>query len=79
MTSIGNNPLANAFATALGQAMGQAMQLQHFGAGEKVLRQGEVSAALYIIISGQAKFSAIDPQGQEREVLTLKLIDIYQL
>jgi small-conductance mechanosensitive channel len=54
------------------QSIGQSMQLQHFGAGEKVLRQGEVSAALYIIISGQAKFSAIDPQGQEREVLTLK-------
>jgi small-conductance mechanosensitive channel len=50
----------------------QAMQLQHFGAGEKVLRQGDVSAALYIIISGQAKFSAIDAQGDDREVLTLK-------
>jgi small-conductance mechanosensitive channel len=61
-----------AFVPLDAQAPAQAMRLQHFGAGERVLRQGEISAALYIIISGQARFTALDPQGQDREVLTLK-------
>lgn len=60
------DPQANA------QPDAQAMQLQHFGSGERVMRQGDVSAALYIIISGQARFTTRDAQGQDREVLTLK-------
>lgn len=48
------------------------MLLQHFGAGEKVMRQGERSDALYVIISGQARLTVSDGSGLEREVLMLK-------
>jgi Mechanosensitive ion channel/Cyclic nucleotide-binding domain len=46
--------------------------LQHFGAGETVIRQGYNSNTLYIIISGQAVMTTIDELGQEQEVLTLQ-------
>jgi small-conductance mechanosensitive channel len=46
--------------------------LQHFGAGEKVMRQGDLSHALYIIISGRARLTARDRQGVEQEVLVLQ-------
>lgn len=46
--------------------------LQHFATGERVLRQGQVGNALYIIISGQAVTSTINALGQEQEVLQLK-------
>jgi small-conductance mechanosensitive channel len=48
------------------------MLLQHFGTGEKVMCQGEMSDALYIIISGQARLTVADASGTEREVLMLK-------
>ncbi len=48
------------------------MLLQHFGAGESVMRQGEKSDALYIIISGQARLTVSDAAGIEREVMSLK-------
>jgi small-conductance mechanosensitive channel len=46
--------------------------LQHFGAGEKVIRQGHDSNYLYIIISGRAVMTVIDELGQEHEVLSLQ-------
>jgi small-conductance mechanosensitive channel len=46
--------------------------LQHFGAGEKVIRQGHESNYLYIIISGRAVMTVIDELGQEHEVLSLQ-------
>jgi len=52
-------------------AFSQDILLQHFGSGEDVMRQGEMSDALYIIVSGQAQLRVSDRQGQEREVLTL--------
>jgi small-conductance mechanosensitive channel len=56
----------------LDQGSSPEMLLQHFGAGEKVMRQGEMSDALYIIISGQARLTVSDASGTEREVLMLK-------
>ncbi|MGB8698006.1 MAG: mechanosensitive ion channel family protein [Thermosynechococcaceae cyanobacterium] len=50
----------------------QGISLQHFGAGEHVIRQGHESHALYIIISGQAVMIATDELNQEQEVLRLQ-------
>lgn len=55
-----------------GQSLSQGIVLQHFGAGEKVVRQGDVGNALYIIVSGQAMLSVLDELNQEHEVLPLK-------
>lgn len=46
--------------------------LQHFAAGERVVRQGHAGSALYIIVSGQAIITTTDLQGHEQEVLPLK-------
>jgi len=48
------------------------INLQHFGSGEKVIRQGYDSNALYIIITGEAVITVSDELGQEHEVLPLK-------
>jgi CRP-like cAMP-binding protein len=46
--------------------------LQHFAAGEKAIRQGYPSNALYIIISGKAVLTICNPSGIEQEIMTLK-------
>jgi small-conductance mechanosensitive channel len=46
--------------------------LQHFGAGENVIRQGHDSNDLYIIISGQAVMTVTDDLDREYEVLSLQ-------
>ncbi|MGH2413193.1 MAG: cyclic nucleotide-binding domain-containing protein, partial [Microcystaceae cyanobacterium] len=51
--------------------LSQDVVLQHFGVGEKVVRQGDVSNALYIIIAGQATMTIADGAGKEHEVVTL--------
>ncbi len=48
------------------------MALQHFGTGEQVMRQGDLSHALYIIISGRARLATRNYHGEEQEVLSLK-------
>ncbi len=53
-------------------AHSQGTSLQHFGSGEKVVRQGQDSDDLYIIISGQALMTVTDELGQEHEVLLLQ-------
>jgi small-conductance mechanosensitive channel len=45
--------------------------VQQFGAGEKVIRQGEPGNALYIIIAGQALMTVTDELGMELEVMTI--------
>ena len=45
--------------------------LQQFGAGEKVIRQGEPGNALYIIIAGQALVTVTKEFGMELEVMTI--------
>lgn len=45
--------------------------LQHFGVGEKVVRQGYPGNALYIIVAGQAVITVTDDSGKEHEVVTL--------
>jgi small-conductance mechanosensitive channel len=49
----------------------QDILLQHFGAGEKVIRQGYSNDALYFIVSGQAVMAFSDETGQEHPVLQL--------
>jgi len=46
--------------------------LQHFAAGEKIIRQGQVGQSLYIIVAGLALMFSRDPDGQEREILSLR-------
>jgi small-conductance mechanosensitive channel len=48
------------------------LNLQHFGSGEKVIRQGYDSHSLYIIITGEAMITVVDDKGEEHEVLPLK-------
>ncbi|WP_375512497.1 cyclic nucleotide-binding domain-containing protein [uncultured Nostoc sp.] len=45
--------------------------LQQFGAGEKVIRQGEPGKALYIIIAGQALVTVTNEFGMDLEVMTI--------
>ena len=45
--------------------------LQHVAAGEKVIRQGQVSQALYIIVAVLALMFSRDFMGREQEVLSL--------
>jgi small-conductance mechanosensitive channel len=54
------------------QAPSAGIVLQHFAAGEKVVRQGYAGNALYIIVSGQAVLTTRNEQNQECEVLPLK-------
>lgn len=54
-----------------GHSRSQGVVLQHFGIGEKVVRQGYPGNALYIIISGQALLTVQDDRQQEHEVLPL--------
>ncbi|MGL5032702.1 MAG: mechanosensitive ion channel domain-containing protein, partial [Microcystaceae cyanobacterium] len=51
--------------------------LQHFGAGEYIINQGDNSNSLYIIVSGQAKLLVTDLEGQEQEVLALKVGEFF--
>jgi small-conductance mechanosensitive channel len=53
------------------QNLSEEITLQHFGTGEKVLRQGCSNNALFIIVSGRATMSALDRKGREIEVLSL--------
>jgi small-conductance mechanosensitive channel len=50
----------------------QGIMLQHFAAGESIVRQGYTGNALYIIVSGQAQVTTTNSLEQEVEVLTLK-------
>lgn len=49
----------------------QRVVLQHFGVGEKVVRQGYPGNALYIIIAGQAVITVTNDSGKEHEVVKL--------
>ena len=54
------------------KTLSEDITLQHFGIGEKVVRQGYISNALYIIVSGQAVMSVTDNQGETHDILPLK-------
>ncbi|MEB3312098.1 MAG: mechanosensitive ion channel family protein [Snowella sp.] len=53
------------------------MLLQHFGAGEYIVKEGDEGHALYIIVSGQAKLLTTDLQGQEQDVLPLNIGEFF--
>ncbi|WP_094555231.1 mechanosensitive ion channel family protein [Synechococcus sp. 1G10] len=48
------------------------ISLQHFAAGEKVIRQGQVGNELYIIVAGQALMSTRSENGDDLELLSLR-------
>ncbi len=48
------------------------IDLQHYGAGEKVIWQGNSSNALYIVIAGRAMMTVSDRYGKEHEILIVK-------
>jgi hypothetical protein len=48
------------------------ISLQHFAAGEKVIRQGQMGNELYIIVAGQAQMSTRDERGEEIDLLPLR-------
>ena len=45
--------------------------LQHFARDERVIREGEPSATLYLVIEGETLLSTLDKRGIEREVARL--------
>jgi small-conductance mechanosensitive channel len=51
--------------------LSQKLTLQHFGVGEKVVKQGYPGSALYFIIAGQAVISVTDDTGRDHEVIKL--------
>jgi small-conductance mechanosensitive channel len=53
-------------------ALSEEIALQHFGAGEIVLKQGSTDRAFFAIVSGQAMMTTKDNLDREREVLPLK-------
>ncbi len=53
-------------------ALSEGITLKHFGIGEQVVRQGHLSNALYIVVSGQAVMTVTDKTGETQEVLPLK-------
>ncbi len=48
------------------------ISLQHFAAGEKVIRQGQMGNALYIIVAGQALMTRRDGGGEDLDLLSLR-------
>ncbi len=48
------------------------ISLQHFGSGEKVIKQGAENNSLYIVVSGSAMMSVKDNAGSDREMLMVK-------
>jgi small-conductance mechanosensitive channel len=52
--------------------LSEEIALQHFGAGEIVLKQGSMDRAFFAIVSGQAVMTTKNDFGLEREVLPLK-------
>jgi len=48
------------------------ISLQHFAAGEKVIRQGQMGNELYIIVAGQALMTRRDESGEDVELLSLR-------
>lgn len=53
------------------EGLSQGVVLQHFGVGEKVVRQGYPGSSLYIIIAGQAVITITDDCGKEHEIVKL--------
>jgi small-conductance mechanosensitive channel len=53
-------------------AVADGIDLQHYGAGEKVIWQGVSNNALYIVIAGTAIMSVSDREHIEQELLTIK-------
>jgi small-conductance mechanosensitive channel len=53
------------------QGDSEGVTLQHFGIGEKVIRQGYPSNSLYIIVSGHAALSMVDSSGVDHQILSL--------
>lgn len=51
---------------------GSGIALQHFAAGEKVIRQGRLDNELYFIVAGQAMMSVRLDTGAEIEILPLR-------
>ena len=54
------------------KTLSEGITLQHFGIGEQVVRQGYISNALYIVVSGQAVMTVTDKLGETQEILPLK-------
>ena len=48
------------------------ISLQHFAAGEKVIRQGQMGNELYIIVAGQALMTRRNEAGEDLELLSLR-------
>jgi small-conductance mechanosensitive channel len=53
------------------QSGSEGVTLQHFGIGEKVIRQGYPSNSLYIIVSGHATLTLVDDGGIDHSILSL--------
>ena len=58
-------------------ALAGAVQLEHYGAGERVIAQGESGESLYAIVDGRARVSLKPASGEERELAILGAGDVF--
>lgn len=49
----------------------QNLSVQHFGKGEQIIEEGDVTNALYVILTGTVSMNLEDPQGQKHLVSQL--------
>jgi CRP-like cAMP-binding protein len=55
-----------------GDTSSSGISLQHFGSGEKVIKQGSEHNSLYIVVSGSAMMTVRDSMDSDREMLMVK-------
>ena len=52
-------------------------ELEHYGKGEYVIRQGDLTGTLYVLIEGKARLSTADKNGKQIKVSTLENGDFF--
>lgn len=59
------------------QRLAAVMIVRHYGAGERVMRQGEPDEGIYIVQSGSVVLTVCRPGGQEAEMTHLAVGDVF--
>ena len=70
-------PLFQALPPAALQEMGTNAAMHRYGVSERIVRQGEPDAGLYIVQSGTVTLSARNREAQEQEILHLTAGDVF--
>jgi len=57
--------------------MAERMRKRHYGAGEIIIRQGDIGEEFFLIVAGRVSVTVHRPEAQEREIATLGLGDFF--